>query len=136
MRTRSCTASFLSTVILTTALGLTAASCGGDGGGGGPATPNASSCDYRPTGIAGTLYCQEYVADATTITAYKGACGQTSGAVWASVGCPRSNSIGGCTSTSNGLTLTNWFYAGGAYPSAASLMASCSQDGKSSYIAP
>jgi hypothetical protein len=111
--------------------------CGGDtGSSGGTPTPNASSCDYRSAGVSGALYCQEYVGDATVLAAYKSACGQTSGTVWASVGCPRTGSVGGCTNTTSGITITNWFYAGGAYANAAAVMASCSQDGKSTYVAP
>jgi hypothetical protein len=98
-------------------------------------TANASSCDYRGVGV-GSAYCQEYVADATTIAAYKSACGVVGGTVWASTGCPRTNALGGCTNSTAGITLTTWFYAGGAYASAASIMASCSQDGKSTFVAP
>lgn len=123
-------------VVLFSALLLSAApSCGGDSGSGMP-TANASSCDFRAASTSGSQFCQEYVVDATAVAAYKNACNAVIGAVWASTGCPRTNALGGCTNTTAGITLTTWFYAGGAYASAASIMASCSKDGKSTFVAP
>jgi hypothetical protein len=107
--------------------------CGGDAAVGQP-TPNASYCDYRAVGAA-TAYCQEYQGDAATLAAYKSACAMNGGA-WADVGCPRETAVGGCRTTSTGLTLTNWFYSGGPYSGVSAVMSICYQDGKSTYVAP
>lgn len=123
--------------LLATALPALSAGCGGDSGGGGSTTPNAASCDYRPAaGIRPTLYCQEYIGDATVQAAYKDSCTSVPGAVWASAGCPRASAVGGCSTTSPGITVTTWFYSGGPYADAAAVMSSCKQDPKATYVAP
>ncbi|MBL9004529.1 MAG: hypothetical protein JNJ46_09795 [Myxococcales bacterium] len=115
MRSLSCAALGLSRLVFSGAMRC--------GGGSGTAdervTPNASSCDYRPLAPKGPNSCEEYVGDATATQNYKNSCALNPGAVWATVGYPRVNALGGCTSVGPTFTLTNWGYQGGPYTDAA-----------------
>lgn len=91
------------------------------------------SCDLRAT----AMYCQEYDFQRDALPAYEQAC-TDGGGTWTDAPCPRTDSTGGCRSDAAGFgTLTNWFYAGGPYPDAASVMAACAAgEPPSEYVAP
>lgn len=114
-----------------------AASCGGSSPNDNR-TPNASSCDYRPTGKKGSVYCGEYVGDSVFVNNYKDTCALSPGAVWSDIGCPRENTIGACRTmrTDINITVTNWRYVGGDYADAAAYMAACTKDPLSVFVAP
>ena len=132
MRSLSCAAWSLSVLAVSGALG-----CGsGSGTADERVTPNASSCDYRPIAPKGPNSCEEYVGDATATQNYKNSCALNPGAVWATVGCPRVNAIGGCTSVSATFTLTNWWYQGGPYADAAGVKANCLKYPNNMYVDP
>ncbi len=132
MRSLSCAALGLSVLAISGALG-----CGGGSGSADErVTPNASSCDFRPAGPQGPNVCQEYVGDATETQNYKNSCALSPTAVWATVGCPRVDAIGGCTTGSSIFTLTTWWYAGGRYADAAAVKANCLKDSRNTFLEP
>lgn len=87
---------------------LSVAACGGGS--------SVASCDQQGTGD--NNYCQEYQATAELLAPYKAAC--TKG-TYADAPCSRPNAVGGCRTTTMGITVTNWFYFG----TKAQLMSAC-----------
>lgn len=94
-------------------------------------TGSTGACDFRKTDVA---YCQEYTASTSVVAQYQKSCEETANTTWIAGACPHTDSVGGCTFTTSGTTVTNWFYSG-VYTTS-TLPDVCTADGKSSYVAP
>jgi hypothetical protein len=119
---------------------LLVAGCGGDNG----APSGPYSCDLRSGGTTQNA-CQEYQAlDSSQVTTSSTNCidanqhcmglGNCTAGVWTSMPCPHAGSLGGCTLTSGGLTVTLWSYPGGT-ATMSSVMTLCS-NAQGTYVAP
>jgi hypothetical protein len=98
------------------------AACGSSGG----SNENTSSCKVEDNGnISGTDACTDYPG--WPVSTVMGYC-STPGAQFATSACLRTNSIGGCSGTFNGLAYTRWYFprAGASVAAtSADVMADC-----------